>query len=525
MDPIRTTPRVISRKKIEDNISEFFRRFNAGEFKSDVEGLGEFLSALKEYLYNFGEPNFRGMPINPNHFPSSTEFGLMLRRIHSDADSIRTTLKNFNELHVAEFNRELIRRDLALAAIGRVQKVSQDLAIASSFRKDPTILLFGDDFVNGDRIDYDFAIEGAPCFVDTAQGSLTLPQAAAEPVDLNSGAVQIIRTNKPRLSTEERSLINEEPVNFFYEGRYYGYPDQVVPEGGRFDIELTDAGSYLDGSASQGVDFYQHIDLPAALRSIGSGSPGGSILDIGDDTPAYIEPSNLVVIRKPADEGKLAPMRKAAIDGSAITFWECEYVFPLPQHVVISPFDASSLGDPNSFAEEGFSREEVKQSISADEERRLASSLNSSLSDFLEIDLLVDLGANKQINKMHLIPFHSFADSKIEITSLSYSSFRDAGFTPLPAESLMAYKKSLVPDFNADIDSLSKNSSTIAENYEYRGSIGWSFPGVNARYFKLTIRQKAAMLAPYRRLVVELTRTFDYQHDTNIHLNPGIQNG
>lgn len=514
MDLLRSVPNALLANRLEEELGALQVRLDNGEFKSSIDALAALYEVLGSYIVNFGHRQATSLKLDPNDFPDSGKFASMLRHIETDFKTTRSLIAAYDNYINGMFNRELDRRTSLLHAVGTLQKLSHDLAIAQSLTE-PNTYIFGDDFVDNSKIDYDFPIDANLAVVDMVQGALTLGHIAAQSIDLSSANVRIIRINKQRLPTDDKTRINEEPVNFFYEGRYYGYPDQVIPEGGRFDFELMDAGSYLNGHPVQGADFYSQIHSPGALSGVGSTSKSGTILDLGDNNAAYIEPSNLVVLRNPANEEILADARKQILDGSIGTFWECEYVFALPQHIVVTPFDASALGSPSS-REEGFAKEDLRKEMTAEQENTLRNSISNV--EPLEIDLLIDLGTVKDVNKLQFIPYNSFAHSNIQILSVAISDTSSGQFIPLSYENMQAFKKSLVSDYQADVDDLHESASSAPDNYEYRGLVSWSFPATRCRFIKITIRQRSAMLCPYRRVVFELVRTMQYSSQTQMNL-------
>jgi hypothetical protein len=483
-------------------VRQFLRTVRDSEFiqqaKANLVNAREKLSTLFRTFYRkAGRPTFEPKLFRKGQLPIAEDWNSSMQAIRDDLVTAYEELHTARDIAVLTNNyNQIITEELAKRAAEAASKVI-DLRLLSG-QLQPDLIVAGDDFNNLDKVDQSFSLQNPLAEVLTDQGAVTLKR------------VEAVNVLSPDVSVKVDPLggINRnagvENTNRFYEGKFFGYLGEARPEGGAFhleekvspdaivsgDSEVFEINMYKTNSLGE-FDFSQFPDQ----RFVGvQGRPLNE-----NRTGLALRPEDIQVIDRGATPEELAEARHKMIDGNPATFWECEYVKPIPEKWL--PKDVGIIGGViNAVA-----GEEPKELTPADL-RALAGLVDAKLKFDLEIEVTLELPTPQNINFVLLNPQNFSETAWLEVYELSSAASESAIYEVIEGFDQNQFDNVLTDEANEELNADQSKVVLSPDKYSYRGLGVWSFPVRMAKFVRFKIRQRTPVPDPYQRLVIQLRR-------------------
>ncbi|MBU1067056.1 hypothetical protein KKE60_04685, partial [Patescibacteria group bacterium] len=129
----------------------------------------------------------------------------------------------------------------------------------------------------------------------------------------------------------------------------------------------------------------------------------------------------------------------------------------------------------------------------------------------LEVTITAKLESQRVVNMLVLDPLNAGDGAWLEITDISTST---DGYTWAQIQGFTDhnYENILTDEANEELTDHEVGMTLAANKYEYTGKGLWTFPAVEARYIRVTLLQRAPVVAPYDVKVLELQGTTTTTH-------------
>lgn len=327
-----------------------------GTNRTSTEVLGQAMKLLQDLVNSVHEgPEFNLYRIGDEASLSKLNADLLTVR-QAIANSTAGMIK-IEQHQLVEFN---LAEERANQLMSRLQEVKKRLnGVKAQTKESRSTVVLGESFPNLSFIDTDKTTEDELPSVE--DGYLTLGQEPSDRQVLEKAEVKIDRINHPKLTYPSDV---ERPVGIVTEGRYYGWPEDVRPEGGAWNIAIRQPITGRSDELGIAHDASTYLNKRGDLEEI---------------LPRVVleEASRMSARNIGWSDQLIAAGRKLAVDGKAETIWECEYVLALETPADIDPSDVSSLSEAATHVDLGK----------------------------LEVALLVDLKAPVTTNTVRLSPF------------------------------------------------------------------------------------------------------------------------
>ena len=244
-----------------------------------------------------------------------------------------------------------------------------------------------------------------------------------------------------------------------YEGKFYALDGESIPEGKSFHFK--------ERPGTEPVGSFNVTDTPSAAAF-------KDPIPMVNTAPLKPATTDAGASIKEKDDN-----RNVMLDGNPDTFWQAEYAFMLP----------------------AFPDTEVTY-------QELVDYLSSPGIDGMDLDVTVTykLPNSRILNFIVLDPANVGDGAWMEVIDIS-TSMDKTSWTPIEGLHDHNYENILTDEANEELTS-SEVAFTLAPNkYQYAGKGVWTFPSVEARYIRVTIRQSVPVPAPYDIQAVELQQS------------------
>jgi len=165
-------------------------------------------------------------------YPDTENMNEKLDMLQDDMQASKDSISDIPDIVTREYNATTTMLDLVQTEINEIQPMLASLESATKKRGYSNIIFISDNFTSNERYDPDFPVNASNAFVDNTLGAVTLNRRIGERIV--PANFKVLKSNRENL----RDVNDETPVNFFYEGIYYGYADNVIPEGQGFNLKL-----------------------------------------------------------------------------------------------------------------------------------------------------------------------------------------------------------------------------------------------------------------------------------------------
>lgn len=195
---------------VQDKISN-------GDIKEPEHLLSEIFQAFEKLFAGLKKPVTDGMVLDKDAIRSSKEYEKVMKQIAADLDILISSAKAMTEAATGSFNFAATRQRMLDTEIKKVTSTSADVQLLTDV-PGANVMIAGDDFVDGSKIDRSIKGEGSPA--EIVKGSLGMGLK-------RSGSANA-------LDPEEATVDVESADVGAYEGMYWAPLGEAIPEGGSF---------------------------------------------------------------------------------------------------------------------------------------------------------------------------------------------------------------------------------------------------------------------------------------------------
>lgn len=466
--------------KLQNTLVDLSTRLKSGSTSTIAAAINETLSKFSDFFIELPNAEFSPELLSTNDTPRSEVYNKNLQSIYNDISRFYEDLKNINTVQLTSYNFAQVLTEELISRADSLASTVLDLNILNDFNRGDVIVA-GDDFKDYKFIDSSAGLASSQAELLNGGNGLTLAKSSALNLVNSSTKLEVLPIS-PLTSAEN---ISGSPGNFerFYEGNYYNYLGLARPEGGKFNFK------YI--IAMTGNSDYNENYAPAESATV-----SGAYIEFG------------------ATEAQKRDIRKNMLDGNPSTFWECEYLYKVPNLLDIG---LPIIGDPNSpEAQEG-------QEVVIDLERaeQIAKNYDEVGRD-LVVDLIVTLQAQTSINTVRIDPVIFGTAAFPEIMDIATASEEDGEFVTVENWNTLRFARVITPEANEFLTT-SQVGATLAPNRgAYRGQGIFAFPMRVAKKVKIRIKMADPVPAPYERIYVLLKNDIEVTTTVTTTVKKGL---
>ena len=448
--------------KLQNTLVDLSTRLKDGSVDTIALAINETLNKFSEFFLELPNAEFSPELLSTNDTPRSELYNNNLQSIYNDIKRFYDDLKNINEIQLASYNFAQILTEELISRADSLASTVLDLNILNDFNRGDVIVA-GDDFKDYKFIDSNVGLASSQAELLYGGNGLALAKTSLSNL-LNTSTKLEVLPISPLTSPEN---VSGSPGNFkrFYEGNYYNYLGVARPEGGKFNFKYILASTGISDTATVYTDS-ENLSISGAYVELG------------------------------ATEADKKEYRKNMLDGNPSTFWECEYLYQVPNLLEIG---LPVIGDPNS--PEVQNGQEV--TIDLEQAEKTAKQYDLVGQD-LVVDLIVTLKDQTSVNTVRIDPVIFGTSAFPEILDIATASEEDGEFVTVENWNTLRFARTLTPEANEFLTT-SQLGATLAPNRgAYRGQGIFAFPERIAKKIKIRIKMADPVPCPYERIYVLL---------------------
>jgi hypothetical protein len=448
--------------KLQNTLADLSTRLKNGSVTTIATAINETLNKFSEFFLELPNAEFNPELLTTNDTPRSELYNNNLQSIYNDIKRFYDDLKNLNEIQISSYNFAQVLTEELISRADSLASTVLDLNILNNFSRGDVIVA-GDDFKDYKFIDSNVGLASSQAELLYGGNGLALAKTSAFNLINSSTEIEVLPIS-PLTSPEN---ISGSPGNFerFYEGNYYNYLGLARPEAGEFKFRYIIAGTGI----SDVTTVYTNSDEQGIT---------GAYVEIGATTEQKKE------------------NRKKMLDGNPSTFWECEYVYQVPDLLEIG---LPVTGSPDS-PEVQNGQEVVIDLEEAEQNARTYDEVGRDL----VVDLIITLKAQATINTVKIDPVIFGTAAFPEILDISTASEENGEFVTVENWNTLRFARTLTPEANEFLTT-SQLGATLAPNRgAYRGQGIFAFPQRTAKKIKIRIKMADPVPCPYERIYVLL---------------------
>lgn len=483
------------KSKLEDAIINLSSRLKDKTNSSIALSSGEIYNTITEYFKELAEAKFIPDPLLENDSPRSEQYNKTLLAIHSDIKRFYEELSNLTDIQIQSYNYSSIISQDILAKANSLGSIVLDLNILSNFNRGDSIVA-GDDFNNLDYLDFDIGLSSEPGELLPGGGISLARDSVLDVVD-ETTSIEVV----PIAPTDGQSSVRTSPTagnfNRFYEGNYYNFLGLARPEGGYFNIKfmLEPEDIKQDRKAGLKAQTKKVESEPQPANSLAAGVAGPTTTTTVNRTSKDTNLGDLgllVDLGASPEAKKLARLRMFDKDPS--TFWECEFLYKLPQPLL------SDISD-NAVLEEGGDSGAQGASLTIDlrEAERLAQAYDIIGQDLI-VDLIITLQETKSINFIVLNPVVFGSDSFPEIMDIATTTENEGEFKTIDGWDSIKFAKYITSEANEFLTDSQTGAVLAPTKATFKGQGIFPFPVREAKKIKIRIKVDNPVPSPYERV-------------------------
>lgn len=488
--------------KLKANLDRINSRLATSNSTSITRALTEMNLAFSEFFNNLKDPEFSPEPLLSGDSARSEVYNRNLKAIAEDLNRFYQETTTLSNAQIKAFNfsqvlvSEIIKRANGLAS------TVLDLNILNSFNRSDTIVA-GDDFKNTDYIDNTVTSASTPVEILSNGSGVGLARVGVTNVLANS-KIDILPISPSNGSDGVNTKPTAGNIERFYEGNYYNFIGSARPEGGKsFNIKYIVTAQESTVTTTNGVT---------------QGAPPSA--DVG-----YFAEVGASKEDKDAS-------RKKMIDGDPSTFWECEYLYRIPD--IYDRYPARSQGQaspttpppsPDGLApgltleqDPNLGTPELQVDLEAAERRALL--FDTDQRD-LVIDIVITLSSPQRINFLTINPVIFGVQSFPEVEDIATASSNDGEFITVDGWNSLLYSKTITPEANEFLTDSQIGATLSPSRNNYLGQGVYPFPARDAKKIKVRIRSRTPVPSPYERTYALLKHQIDTEITTTTTTKKG----
>lgn len=467
----------LTRRKVEAILEDTSLRIGAS---GDAEAIiANLKTSIKTFYDNLSNPLSTPLILEPKGNRSLAEYEAYLLSVKRDLEILHYSSVQAVDALAKGFNYASALTEAVFAKSQRLASMSEDLSLISD-TPTQSVFVAGDRFVDSTKIDLSFGNAGTRADLTPSGGSMTLKRTALSRVVSPSTTKIDVQVGdgfeyNPSAATENRT--QDDPNKDFrvYEGRYYAYANTMEPAGG-----ITRWTKIQVGADNRELE-------PVALSS-NSGESGPEAEARRNEVNRLIEARTVIVPDTPTTS-ELNQVRSRMVDDNPTTYWQIESTF--------NPFHST---DEERFRE---AIAGLSQSQSAEALRGLVKSVDTH--DF-DVTILLDLGQTRVVNFINLVPENFGEEAWLEVIALETSTTKEGPWRTIDGLFENRYENTLSPEANQELTNEEVAATLSPSRYAYAGQGVFSFSPVEAKFVRVTIRQKIPVPSPYHVVRYKLVR-------------------
>lgn len=199
--------------------------------RQDTESIGQLINEIDQSIDDITDITSDEYRFKDH--PDTENVNTFLDKVKDDTETAKESIEEIPGIISQEFNFTVATLEIIQTRINEIQPTLANLDRLSRDRGFPGRIYISDNFLTDSFHDQSFPIQASIAFVDNTLGSVTLNRQSGNQIVPTN--FKVLRSNKDR----ERDINNETPFGFFYEGNYYGYPQEIIAEGGDLKLKLT----------------------------------------------------------------------------------------------------------------------------------------------------------------------------------------------------------------------------------------------------------------------------------------------
>lgn len=213
-----------------DNYDKMKQNNLASQLTSESLEPNQIINAINDIIDDSRDVVLRDFKLL--EYPDSQNVNSFLSESLGDFRNIKESIIAIPSIITAEYNSTIAGIGLINTKAAQLQNSLNNLKLTTEKRGATKIYYSILNFTNPAQIDYSFPTSATYAHIDTTIGVVTLNKTSSESID--KATFQVLKSNK----NEVRDINDDMPTNFFYEGRFYGRPEDVVPEGNDFHFSV-----------------------------------------------------------------------------------------------------------------------------------------------------------------------------------------------------------------------------------------------------------------------------------------------
>lgn len=450
--------------KLRASLDKINNRLSATKNTSIASALAEANSAFKTFFDTLQDPLFYPELFMTGDTARSEAYNNNLLAISKDIERFYDEIDSLGNAQIKSYNfsktiiNEITKRANSLASI------VLDLNILNGYNRSDTIVA-GDDFKSNQYIDTEMATASSRAEATTNGFGIGLARNGSNNV-LDGARIEVIP-----IAPSNGSTVNTSPtagnLERFYEGNYYNFIGTARPEGGQFNIR-----------------YIMNSDAEFTTTDTGA-QPSGIFVEIGA-----------------TKEDKLI-QRSKMVDGNVGTFWECEYLYKLPDQLFDFP-DALVVDNESNSTRESTATVDVNM----DAIEKAAQEHDTEAID-LVVDLVITLPGVTSVNFLSINPVLFGANAFPEVEDIATASTTDGEFKTVDGWNNIRFAKTITPEANEFLTDSQMAASLAPNRNNYMGQGIYPFPVRQAKKIRVRLRSRKPVASPYERTYVLMKRQVD----------------
>jgi hypothetical protein len=433
------------------------------------------IEELNKFFLNYGKPSFTRNKLMRNDIARSEDYNENLETLSNDLDNLYSMLDQSADVTVEAFNFATISAQEIVNSAGIAASKVLDLNIIKNFVKGQVIVA-GDDFLNEKKIDKSAGTATSQAEILRGASAVSLATAGAELVSNDNTTISIT----PFLPVGGGDAVNTTPtpenLQRFYEGMYYAPIGEQRPAGGsiqfKYVLDPVDLNNIVGTTSTTTVDGKE-------TESVGGGSAAAA---------SAFETQQGFYSVIPVPEAELEDSRRKMVDGNPSTYWECEYVYEVPQLIDLEAEQEEAESDEEST----FVTIDYKTAENA------ALSQDKSGQD-LGIHIDYDFQSPTALNFVIVDPVLFSSSTFVEVIDISTASDEE-GFETVEGFHDQSFDKILTPEANKVVSEEVAKKTLAPSAFSYQGLGVFTFPVRISSKIRVSLLMRDPTPAVYERL-------------------------
>lgn len=461
-------------EKLHNSIRDLSAKLATKNYSSIALAISQTLNTFSNFFDQLQDSEFEPEFFFTNDTPRSEIYNKNLLAIYNDLKRFYEDLRNLNEAQINSYNFAQVLTEDLVSRADELASTVLDLSVLNNFDLGNTIVA-GDDFKNSDFIDTNVGVASTPVDFVFGSNGITLGRLSTVNIVDDSVKVEIIPILPINTTADGSSQVSSSPtarnIERFYEGNYYNYLGLARPEGGgEFNFKFVAAPTGIAQSGlPQGSDEF-NTDLETIQNA-------GAYIELGASNRAKND------------------VRKRMLDGNPSTFWECEYIYSVPNPLL--EVGLPTVGDGEN------PPESQVVTIDLEEAEKIARQYDEEGRD-LVVDIILTFAEEKVLNIATFNPVIFGTSAFPEILDIATASTLDGEFTTVDGWNSLRFARAITPEANEFLTQSQLTAILAPSRGAYKGQGIYPFPPRVSKKIKFRVKMASPVAMPYERIYVLL---------------------